>query len=162
MCATRCGAPRTCCTGSGSPRRSRSTARPSATRTRSPPGGLPPGRRYEASGGDRSVDLLRGRGRADVAPAEGPHLEPPRPHPRDRRVRCSLPTRPGADRTGRPRGLSGAIPNLSPWNGIGVALVQLRISVACALRSRERRFESYWGRLVTSSENSALYSGNVT
>ena len=33
--------------------------------------------KHEASGGDRSVDLLRGRGRAEPAPAEGPDLGPP-------------------------------------------------------------------------------------
>ena len=67
---TRCGAPRTCCTASGTPRRSRCTGPPSAMRRRSPRGGPRPGRRYEASGGERSVDLLRGRGRAEPAPAK--------------------------------------------------------------------------------------------
>ena len=71
----------------------RVTARPSATRRQSPPGGLPLGRRYEASGGDRGVDLLRGRGRADHAAAEGSHLGPLGPDPRDQRVRQGL--RPG-------------------------------------------------------------------
>ena len=51
------------------------------TRTPSPPGAPRPGRRYEASGGDRGVCLLRGRGRAEPAPAQGPHLGTPRPHP---------------------------------------------------------------------------------
>ena len=43
-------------------------------RPRSRRGGPGPGRRYEASGGDRGVRVLRGRGRAVAAPAEGPHL----------------------------------------------------------------------------------------
>jgi putative transposase len=47
-----CGTPRSCCTGSGSPRRSRRTRRPSAMRPRSPPGGTRPGSGFEASGGD--------------------------------------------------------------------------------------------------------------
>ena len=63
-----------------SPRRSRRTGPRSGMRTRSRPGAARPGRRYEASGGDRSVDLLRGRVRAGAAAAEGPHLGPPRAH----------------------------------------------------------------------------------
>ena len=47
-------------------------------------------RRYEASGGDRRVDLLRGRGRAEPAPAEGPDLGTPRPDPGGHRVRQGL------------------------------------------------------------------------
>jgi hypothetical protein len=50
-------------------------------RPRSRRGGLGPGRRYEASGGDRGVCVLRRRGRAVPAPVEGPHLGPPWPHP---------------------------------------------------------------------------------
>ena len=42
----------------GFTRRSRCTGPPSATRPRSPSGAARPGRRYEASGGDRGVDLL--------------------------------------------------------------------------------------------------------
>src|SRR5512135_1433891 len=86
MSGTRCAAPRTCCTGSGSARRSRRTGPRSGTRTRSPRGGRRPGRRCEASGGERGVDLLRGRGRAEPAAAEGPHLGPPRAHPRGQRA----------------------------------------------------------------------------
>ena len=65
---TRCAGCRSCCTGSGTARRSPRTAPSSATRTRSPSGGRRPGRRYEASGAGRRVDLLRGRGRAGTRP----------------------------------------------------------------------------------------------
>ena len=41
-------------------------------------------------GGDRRVYLLQGRGRAGHAPAEGPHLGPPRLHPGGRGVREGL------------------------------------------------------------------------
>src|SRR3954470_1658163 len=58
----------------------------SATRTRSPRGAPRPRRRYEASGGDRGVDRLRGRGRRPPAPAEGAHLGRPRAHPAGRGV----------------------------------------------------------------------------
>ena len=58
MSGTPCAAPRTCCTGSGSARRSRCTGLRSGMRRRSPRGGRRPGRRFEASGGDRGVDLL--------------------------------------------------------------------------------------------------------
>ena len=66
-------------------------------------------RRYEASGGDRRVDLLRGRGRAESAPAEGPDLGPPRAHPGGHGLRQGL--RPGVSgRAGVPAGLGrGAI-----------------------------------------------------
>jgi hypothetical protein len=54
--------------------RCRRSGPPSGTRRRSPPGGRRPGRRYEVSGSDRGVDLLRGRSRPDPAPAQGLHL----------------------------------------------------------------------------------------
>jgi DDE superfamily endonuclease len=57
------------CTASGSAPRFPSTARSSAMRKPSPNGGPRPGRRHEASGADRRVDLLRGRGRRSLRPS---------------------------------------------------------------------------------------------
>ncbi len=51
-------------------------------------GDLGEGTRLAAATG--RVDLLRGRGRAEPAPAEGPDLGPPRPHPRGQGVRQGL------------------------------------------------------------------------
>jgi len=56
--------------------------RGAGTRTRSLPGAPRRGRRYEASGADRRVYLLRGRGRPGPAAAPGPHLGAARAHPR--------------------------------------------------------------------------------
>ena len=53
---------------------------------------------------------------------------------------------PGAAKIGQTRRPDGVVPDLCPWTRVNVGLVQFRASVACALRSRERRFESYWGR----------------
>ena len=66
--------------------RSPSTGPPSATRRLSPCGRPRPGSSFEASGGDRSVDLLRGRGWAEPAPAQGEDLGTPRPYPHDRGI----------------------------------------------------------------------------
>jgi len=49
-----------------------------------------PGPGFEASGGDRGVCVLRGRGRAEPAPAEGADLGTPRPDPGGPRVRQGL------------------------------------------------------------------------
>src|SRR5208282_5664279 len=46
--------------------------------------------RYEASGGDRGVDRLRGRSRAEPAPAQGPHLGAPRAYPGGQGLRQGL------------------------------------------------------------------------
>ena len=65
-CATRCAACRTCCTDRVQPQVPAHRARSAMRRDRR--WRAVTGRRYEASGGDRSVDLLRGRGRAEPAP----------------------------------------------------------------------------------------------
>ena len=62
------GALRTCCTGWALLPRSRRTGPHSGMRMRSRPGAARRGRRCEASGGDRGVDLLRGRVRAARQP----------------------------------------------------------------------------------------------
>ncbi len=59
-----------------------------------------PGSSFEASGGDRRVPLLRGRGRAGHAPAEGPHLGPEPlhlPDPRAYRTQRRAPQHARAD-----------------------------------------------------------------
>ena len=98
------GACRTCCTvsgsppGPGTPGAERDEDAIAAWRSRR-------GRRCEASGGDRGVDLLRGRVRAGTAAAEGPHLGP-RAHPGGRvsgagggsRCRAGLPESRAASR----------------------------------------------------------------
>lgn len=74
-------------TASGSARRCRRIGRSNATRPRSPCGAPRRGMRFQASGGDRRLDPLRGRGRAEPAPAQGPHLGPPGTDPGVPRVR---------------------------------------------------------------------------
>ncbi|WP_426637852.1 transposase [Planosporangium sp. 12N6] len=55
--------------------------RSNAPSRRSRRGGGRHGRRENGSGAARRVDLLRGRGGSDAAPAEGAYLGPPRPYP---------------------------------------------------------------------------------
>ena len=70
----------------------------------------------------------------------------------DAGVRSSLPDRPWPIWQEQVRRPGRSIPNLSPWVRLDGRSVQVRALGACALRSRERRFESYWGRFVLSSE----------
>src|SRR4051794_15135041 len=70
-----------CCTGWAGACRSRPARPPSATRSRSPPGGRRPGRRQKDRGGPGRLAGLRGRVRPGAEAAQGPYLGPPGPHP---------------------------------------------------------------------------------
>jgi hypothetical protein len=105
----RCVARRTCCTGWALLPRSRRIGPQSGMRMRSRPGAARHGRRYEASGGDRGVDVLRGRVRAGAAATEGAHLGPQRAHPRSPGLRLRFRPDPGHQlRPGTRRAMSEA------------------------------------------------------